>query len=308
MVAFTTSKQLFQVANSSYVGTWDQPTNSNWGVVDAALGQVVTIPLNNSPVILASNQYQCYQITLNSTLTGNVAITFPTSFYGPYAIYNACTGSSAFVITLQTTAGGEVISPPPGEAIEVLNDGVNLRYRNLGRVGSYWDYAGSSVPAWVTSCTVPPYLNCDGSAFSSITYPFLATILGGTTLPDSKGRVRAALNQGSARLVSTGGGVDGNTNLAGGGTQTTTLSSQNLPNTTFPVTDPTHAHAISALSANLAPGGGGANIDATYNAGHIQYATSLAATGITVASGGSGAAVPITQPTYIGGLTLIRAA
>lgn len=38
-----------------------------------------------------------------------------------------------------------------------------------------------------------PFLQCDGSAFTSSTYPALTRILGGATLPDVRGRVRADL-------------------------------------------------------------------------------------------------------------------
>ena len=38
MVAYTTAKGLAQVANSSFIGTWDVPTNANWAAVDAATG------------------------------------------------------------------------------------------------------------------------------------------------------------------------------------------------------------------------------------------------------------------------------
>lgn len=37
------------------------------------------------------------------------------------------------------------------------------------------------------------FLECDGSTFTSSTYPALTRILGGTTLPDIRGRVRADL-------------------------------------------------------------------------------------------------------------------
>ncbi len=310
MVAQTTAKDLFLVANSSFVGTWDVPENSNWSVVDAALGQIVNIPLNNSPVTLAAGQYQCYQITFSSTLTGSVAITFPSTFTGPYVIQNLCTGSSAFVVTLQTTvAGGRVVGCPPGEAVDVINDGTNLYFKNLDRVGTYWDYAGSSVPAWVTACTVPPYLNCDGTAFSSATYPALTVILGGTTLPDSKGRTRFALNQGSARITSSAGyGIDGNTAYAGGGSQS--LAQANIPSYSLTVTDPGHSHNSPNAGAGFLdyrPGTGSFGVPvAGGNDGGVEQPTASQVTGITVNSAGSGR--NFVSPGYIGGITMVRAA
>ena len=197
----TANIQLFQPTRGSDVGTWDVPVNGNMGILDLILGGVAVIPLNNANVTLASSQYESKTITFNSTLTGSVIITFPTSFIKSYEIYNVCSGSSSFTVTLATTGGGQVVCAPPGETVEVWNDGSNIRYKNMDRVGTYWDYAGSSVPAWVSGCTVPPYLNCDGTTFSSGTYPQLTTILGSTTLPDSKGRARFTLDQGSSRLT-----------------------------------------------------------------------------------------------------------
>lgn len=304
MVALTTAKGLIQPANSSYVGTWDQPVNANWGVIDAIVGQTATITLNNSPVTLSAAQFQCNQLIFSSTLTGNVAITFPSTFIGPYTVHNICTGSSAFIVTLQTTvAGGQVIGCRNGTAFQVFNDGTNLKYLNLPDPGSYWDWAGSSVPAWVTACTVPPYLNCDGTSFSSATYPFLATILGGTTLPDSKGRYRATLNQGSTRITSTGATsqIDGDTLLAGGGTQT--IGQTNLPDVTLSSTGLTATLSSSgqnitvgsAISVNV---GGGLALN--------TFVTITPTISGVVPLGGSG--TTIVPPSYVGGITMIRSA
>lgn len=295
MVAYSTTKNLALVANSSYVGTWDSPTNSNWGIVDAALGGVATISLNNSNVVLSATQFQQQQITFNSTLTGSVTITFPSTYTGWYSIYNTCTGSSAFTVTLATTAaGGAYICAPPGEVVDVTNDGTNLRYKNLGRVGSYMDWAGSSVPSWISGCSTPPYLNCDGTAFSSATYPNLANFLGTTTLPDSKGRTRFYLNQGSGRITSAGGyGIDGNTAYASGGSQT--FAQANLPSINFTVNalflvKQTNVGSSPNQTVAADTGSGGAYT------GLIQG---------TAASGGSGS--NFLPPGFVGGLCLIRA-
>src|SRR5882724_12367486 len=227
---FTPNIQWEEPARGDDVGIWDTPVNNNGTLIDLVTGAINTISLNNSPVVLAAAQFQSKGITFASTLTGSCVITFPTSFKKSYEIQNLCSGSSAFVITLGTTAaGGQVIGCPPGEWIECVNDGTNIKFKNFGRIGSYVDYCGSSNPAWNTACTVPPLLNCDGTAFSSATYPTLATILGGTTLPDSRGRFRATLNQTTGRITSSQGGVDGNTAYAFGGVQTLIVASSNLP-------------------------------------------------------------------------------
>lgn len=299
---FSSNIQLEEPARGDQVGVWDTPVNSNMTVLDLITGGSVTIGLNNSPVVLASGQFQSKAITFNSTLTGSVAITFPTSFKKSYEIYHTCTGSSAFVITLQTTAaGGQAVCCPPGEVFEIWNDGANIRFKNFGRVGSYWDYSGSSVPAWVTGCTVPPYLNCTGAAFSSATYPTLAGILGGTTLPDARSRARFTLDQGAARLSSAVAGFNPNTVGNAGG-------DQNFQQHNHGITDPGHTHIETG-----SPAGGASNHIFMPNNGtsgvvaNSADVTASSTTGITINNAGTGQSGNI-PPAYIGGLTLIRAA
>jgi hypothetical protein len=298
---FTTAKNLEKVPRGGDLGTWDTPENSNWDVVDACLGQSVTIGLNNANVTLSSPQYQASTIIFNSTLTGSVNITFPSTFTGPYIIQNLCTGTSAFTVTLLTTiAGGQAIACPPGDSFNVINDGTNIKFHNIGRVGTYWDYAGSSVPNWVSGCTVAPWLNCDGTTFSSATFPQLTVVLGSTTLPDSRGRSRYALNQGTSRIQSSITGVDGTVLAAGGG-------SQFLHNHNHGITDPGHVH-----------GGGGANNQNGNATGfpntgsNIWYGTNVntnsAVTGISVNNSTLSGASQNLPPALIHGLTMIRSA
>jgi hypothetical protein len=268
---------------------------------------VTTISLNNSPVVLSAAQFQSKTIIFNSTLTGSVTITFPSSYQKSYEIRNICTGSSAFVVTLQTTvAGANAICAPPGENTDIFVYAGSLFYRSLDRIGTYWDYAGSSVPAWVSGCTVPPYLNCDGSTFSATTYPQLAVILGSTTLPDSKGSARFALDQGAGRLSSVAFGAGFNSSTVGsrGGSQFVQAH-----NHTVIITDPGHDHFEQG-----SPAGGASNhlyIPNNGTSGVTQTSTdktATATTGITAVTSNFGAGnsgnIP---PAYIGGLTLIRA-
>jgi len=296
---FTPNIQLENPAFGDQVGTWDVPVDSNWTILDRVLGAVNTIPLNNANVTLASSQYQCKTIIFNSTLTGSVTITFPTSFVKGYEILNQCTGSSAFTVTLTTTAaGGQVICAPAGEFHDINNTGTNMVFKSLHRVGRYWDYAGSSVPAWVSGCTVPPYLNCDGSTFSAATYPQLAVVLGSTTLPDARGRSRFALTQTTSRITSAISGINGTVRGAAGGNELMQLHNH-------AITDPGHTHTHNAASTT----GTGNSVGGSVNQAPSPSAGTLnaAVTGITLSNTGAGASQNV-PPTYIGGLTLIRGA
>lgn len=309
---FTPNIQLEEPARGDDVGTWDTPVNSNMTVTDLVVGGVATIPLNNSPVVLSAAQFRSRALVFSSTLTGSVAITFPSTFIKDYIVFNGCTGSSAFIITLQTTAAGsQVICAPPREGVSIYNDGTNIAYENLGRIGSYMDYAGSSTPAWITACTVPPYLNCDGTVFSSATFPLLSLILGGTTLPNSKGRARFALDQG-AGLIST---AVFSSSLVGatGGAQTVTLGASQIPNISAAVTVASSAGGVYPVTT----AGIGYQITAVNNAGSIIVPSVsvgqgwYSATGMTgnITSSNTGGQSHINvPPAYLGGLTLIRSA
>lgn len=291
-------------ARGDLSGIWDTSANPDYTLLDSVIGAIATISGAAGSVVLAAGQFQSRMLTVNSTLTASITLTFPTSFVKDYKIFNVCTGSSAFTITLATTAaGGQAICVPPGDSVDVYNDGTNLKFMNMGRVGSYWDYAGSSVPNWVSGCTVPPYLNCDGSTFSATTYPQLAVVMGSTTLPDSRGRFRTALNQGTGRITTAAGGLDGNTRGAAGGAPTITLGTGNLP----PYT-PSGA-VTGTVSINGADSPGSVRNQFEYGGGSFDFATfNISAAFTGNAQGGASTPFATVPPGFVGGITMVRSA
>lgn len=298
---FTPNVQFEEPARGDQVGTWDTPVNNNETLADLIVGGITAISGAAGSVVLAAAQFQSKTITVNSTLLASITVTFPTSFKKSYEIRNACTGSSQFTITLATTvAGGQKVCAPPGESVTIVNDGTNMYYHSMDRIGAYWDYAGSSIPAWISGCTIPPYLNCDGSAVSSGTYPALFGVM--ATLPDTRGRTRFGLDQGAGRISSAATGFSGSSVGASGGTQTTTLSSQNLPASAF--NDPGHSHTF---QINIGAGVVGGNVPASDTLGPSNPGvTGAVGTGITFGAS-TPSAFSIIPPAYIGGLTMIRA-
>jgi len=300
---FTPNIQLEEPARGDQVGVWDTPVNNNMTLVDLVVGGTVSISLNNSPVVLSAAQFECKTLFFSSTLTGNVDITFPTSFTKSYEIFHSCTGSSAFTITLRTTlAGSNFVCAPPGTIAEIANLGGNIYYKNLERIGSYWDYAGSSVPNWVSGCAVAPYLATIGSTFVTATYPVLAMILGGGTLPDTRGRTRVAADGGAGRLSSAVAGFNPDTVGAGGGSQNPQQHTH-----TISITDPGHAH-VNTFRLGQQTGGGSFPAFGQNDQANFTYNSCSATTGITAtaSNSGTGTAGNI-PPAYIGGITMIRA-
>lgn len=305
----TSNIGLYVPTRGSDPGTWDLPENANDSATDTLFANVAVISLTNAPVTLTtppnsgaawSGPYQSQSgiLRFTGTLSADVTVTLPRA--GFFIVQNKCV-VGAFAVILASAAPGNVIGAPPGEAIHVINDGVNVDFVALGRVNEYEDWAVSAMPRWVTVCTVPPYLNCDGTSFSGVTYPTTAAYLGGTTLPDQRGRVRAALNQTTGRITTAGSGVDGNTILSSGGNQNATILQVNFPNVNFTGGTGTVDVFQNGASAN-AGGGGGFNF---INSG--AGATPKQVTGVSVPSGGSGTPLTTLDPMLIAGLTVIRA-
>lgn len=298
----------------SDVDTWDVPVNGNMGVLDTNLGGVANVVVTGN-IVLNSSQYNCGTIIFTGAISGGTFINFPL-VQGWWSVLNSCTNASTSTsgLFVRTGNGTSYIGLPPGEQVFIQANGSSgMSYVNLGRVGSYLDLYAASTPFWISATTVPPFLNCDGSTFSSGTYPILAEILGGTTLPDLRGRSRAYLNQSTGRITTSGGGVDGNTLLAAGGVDGVTLSTNQIPSHTHSGTtggqSNDHTHSVSGLflplngtaAAGNPPGGnnftgntGGVSADHTHN--------------FVTQSTGGGLVHTNLQPIQMSGITLIRAA
>lgn len=294
MPAFTPNLNLFRPFNGEYVGTWDVPVNSNWDTLDGVIGGTVSVVLGAAPVTLAPAQYNNAIISFTGALSADVTVTMP-PVGRTYVLVNNCTNATAFNVTIACSTPTTYICLPPTEPTTALTVGGNtVSFTGLGHVGTYWDFGGATVPKWVTGSSPVPYLNCDGTAFSSAAYPALRDYLGTNVLPDSKGRFRATLNQGSGRLT---GGINGNSLLAGGGSES--ILQANIPNYNLPA----HQH-----NSFLPPAAGADSPtigDTTYMAPPGFYPTIVATDLVQVNSGGSGTGYA--PPSYIGGLTLIRA-
>ncbi len=172
-------------------------------------------------------------------------------------------------------------------------------------MGSYLDVCEATVPAWISNCSKPPYLLCDGSTFNATTYPYLNLKLGGNTLPDFRGRSPYYLNGGTGRLTSAGAGIDGNTRFSGGGNNGILLDIAHIPSHTHTVNDPGHLHANAVI--NQAGAGGNNEAANGPGAGYNNPNTGISTTGITVLNTGGGQSFGNAAPGITSGLRLIRA-
>lgn len=303
------------------VGTWGSAAvNPDFVAIDGYLGGVQTVSLSSAPVTLTSpaaftptpsggpTQAQNAVIRLTGALSNSVTVTLPLPGY--YIVENLTTTLNlALIVILRAIGSGEIIGLEQGIVQHVYNDGTNVRFVNLPVVGSYLDVCDATVPTWITACTKPPYLNCDGSTFSAVTYPYLDNKLGGTTLPDFRGRNGFYLNGGTGRLTSAGAGIDGNTRFASGGNNGLTAS-------LLPTITSGGANSISVTSNNNVTQGPFIvaqqySTGTQIQVGNFQGTLSSTATNnINVTSNNtSGISVgPNAAPGIVSGLRLIRAA
>jgi hypothetical protein len=300
----TPNKSLAQPTRGSDIGVWDTPVNANMGILDNSLGGVATIALTNANVQLSSAQYQCAFIKLTGTLSGNILLTFPGGIGSFFTILNQTVAGTNAITMNTTAAGSQTIGIPPNENRQVFIDGTNPQFHGLPPVGSYMHFGYSSAPNWITNCTVQPFLNCDGTSFSSATYPALTTYLGSNTLPDTRGRALFTLDQGTGR--------NGGAFLGGGGNANTsiTIAQANLPNVNLNAnSNPVNLNQGNIVQANAGFVTGALTGGAQYGMNATPSQITPTVTLPTYSLGGSG--TPITtstiSPAIVHGITMVRA-
>lgn len=150
-----------------------------------------------------------------------------------------------------------------------------------------------SVTIWAGTATTPPegWLFCDGTTFSAATYPALNTALGGTTLPDLRGRVVVGLDSanlrvtdGSAAALGRVGGLDINTQVPS--------HTHNIP------ADPGHQHNVRAACNN--------NTCGNTSDGFTRGGGPLDTTSFATLSGGGHNHGGATGSTGLGGVTNLQ--
>jgi microcystin-dependent protein len=129
--------------------------------------------------------------------------------------YNPSTGtitSTAIASNLTGNVTGNVTGDLTGEvtATGTLADGVTATtqaFADDSTKVATTAYTRLVMPSgaivmWYTATAPDGWLVCDGSTFSAVTYPDLNTVLGGTTLPDLKGRVAVGVDDSAGRVTS----------------------------------------------------------------------------------------------------------
>ena len=297
-------------------GTWgSNALNPNFVSIDGLFGGATTISASNAPIVLTSpsgfaptpsagpTQAQNAVLQFTGTLTANVQVTLPIPGY--YIINNQTTG--AFVLSFRAIGSGQVIAVDQQDDVHIYNNGTNVRFVNLGRIGETAMWAGlTALPAWVTACTQQPYLVCDGTVYNFTAYPALAQRLlgkfGGNgistfAVPDSQGRLQLPYDGTGTRITSAVSGINGQTIGAAGGDQNTQAHSH-----TFAGTPNGTNFAVSGnlAAVNFGSSGFGGN---WINSLNVSQVPTPAGTNSTFGAGAS----QNVQPSQVTGIMVIRA-
>lgn len=305
-------------------GTWGSAAvNPDFVAIDGYLGGVQTIAVTAGSVTLTSpagfiptpsggpTQSQNAVIKVTGSLTGQVSIGLPLP--GMITVHNLT--NNAFAVLVVATGGLNEIGIPPGNPTRIYNDGSSCYYVDFPQVGSLMDLCTATVPAWIANSSPAPFLLCDGSAFSGVTYPYLTQLIGANT-PDLRGRSRSMLNLGTNRITTAVSGINGDALFGGGGDQNTMAHTHGVVGTTGSE-NANHTHTLNGGAAFTvgvsSVGNGNASPGAAGPAAAISPTTSIESAvhqhAVNFASQVFGAGTAQNMPpTTIHGITLIRAA
>lgn len=306
------------------VGTWGSAAvNPNMQAIDGMFGGFATLSLSSATTFALStpsgsltpgagpNQSQNACLFFTGTLTGNcvVQLTMP----GRYIMHNKCTVGTSYIQIAPSAGTGTAVGLPPGQKVTLHFDGTNVDYVDTMPVGAAFDLHGAtSIPPWISACTVAPYLLKDGSTYSTSVYAALGAMLGSTfggngvttfAVPDELARARIAYDTtGTGRLTTAISGVNGTTMGSAGGNQS---MQQHNHSVSLGFSDPGHAHdSIGSVS-----GGGGFTGGQSVGNSSPSNPTSTNATNISfspsIGTTGSGSSQNV-QPSIISFLPLIK--
>jgi len=201
---------------------------------------------------------------------------------------------------------GWVFSNPSGGTVGVTNVSV-VKTSGAGITSQIGDYKDSAINSnhagWVL---------CNGVAISRTTYNSLFTVIGtsfgagdGSTtfnIPDARGRTFGYIGQGSGLTNRTIGQLIG--------TETHTLSVEEMPSHNHSISDPSHSHLMSPAGHWYFSGSPG-RIQNFYTGGYWPAeafgSIALATTGITIQNNGSGSSHNNMSPYLFGGNLFIYA-
>jgi hypothetical protein len=123
---FSPNKNFIEPASGSFTNAWASPVNSNWSIIDEALGGVTTINVTGveTNVELSISQYQPPNIVFTGTLSTNLIYQLPTGVGGLWSVSNNTTG--AFALIMNSAGAGRAVTLTQGGRAFIVCDATNV--------------------------------------------------------------------------------------------------------------------------------------------------------------------------------------
>ena len=132
MTTYTGNKNLIEPSAGSYNNTWASPVNSNWSILDNALGGVTSISVTgvgSGSYQLSTAQYTPPNIEFTGALSASLAYLVPAGVGGLWSIFNNTSGAHALTFGV---SGGSQFTLPQGYRTTLISDGANMQIADNG--------------------------------------------------------------------------------------------------------------------------------------------------------------------------------
>lgn len=107
MSTTSTNKALTLPANGEYIGTWDQPLNSDLTILDSALGGITRLAATSGgSTTLSAAQYQPLILNVTGTITADVTYIIPSGVGGQWVVQNLTGGGYNVIIKTPVVFSG----------------------------------------------------------------------------------------------------------------------------------------------------------------------------------------------------------
>ena len=129
----TTNKQIIKPDNNTYVNNWSTPVNTDWDIIDKALGSQVGKSSTGLDIALSISDVQNQRIYIQGALSANISVTIPLAsgsalaVGGMWVFDNETTGN--YTVTVKTVVTGSVgVTLTQGKRSLVYSDGTNCYF------------------------------------------------------------------------------------------------------------------------------------------------------------------------------------
>lgn len=131
--SYTTNISLEKPANGDYNNTWNVPVNSDWDIIDQAIGGRTTfnVVLASGTVSLAASEYRSRILIFSGVLSANVNYQLPAGVGGFWYVFNNTTNGvgGPYTLTISSATGsGTSYVVAQGYTSPVVCDGTNVGF------------------------------------------------------------------------------------------------------------------------------------------------------------------------------------